>query len=67
MFIHRITQLPYKGANPAKEFGGKTREKELADKMKKEYGLIKKSRGYAILSIIDQVVQVSTKILVERL
>jgi len=42
MLIHIMTQQPYKGANPAKEFGGKTREKELTDKMKKEYELLKK-------------------------
>lgn len=42
MFIHRITKLPYKGVDPAKEFGGKNGEKELTDKMKMEFGLIKK-------------------------
>ncbi len=52
MLIHRITRLRYKGANPAKEFGGKTGE-NVAEKMKKAYGLLKKSRGYSILSIID--------------
>jgi len=43
MLIHKITQRPYKGVNPAKEFGGKTGEKYLAEKMKKDYGLLKKS------------------------
>lgn len=42
MLIHKITKLTHKGANPAKEFAGKIREKELADKIKKEYGLVKK-------------------------
>jgi len=54
MLIHRITWLPYKGVNPTKEFGGKTREKDLAVRMKRDYGLLKKSRGYSILSITDQ-------------
>lgn len=39
--IHRITKLPYKGANASKELGVKTGDKELADKMKKEFGMIK--------------------------
>jgi len=38
----------------AKEFGGKTEEKELANKMKKLYGLVKKSHRYSILSIQHQ-------------
>lgn len=41
MLINRITQLPHKGANPKKEFRGKIVEKELADKMKKDYNLLK--------------------------
>lgn len=53
MFIHRIKKFPYKGADPAKKFAGKTREKELANKMKKEYGLVKKSWGYSIMSVQD--------------
>lgn len=53
MLIQRITKLWYMGENPAKEFGGKSREKELADKMKNKFGLIKKSRGQSITSISD--------------
>ena len=45
MLIHTIKKLPYKGANEAKEFGGKTGEKDLAKMMKRDYGLLKKSRG----------------------
>ena len=41
MLIHRIMWLPHKGVNPTKEFGGKIVEKELADKMKKDYNLLK--------------------------
>ena len=43
MLIHRIIHLPYDGLNPAKEFGGKTREKDLAERMKKEFNLGKKA------------------------
>lgn len=43
MLIHRITKLPYKGANLANKFKGKSKEKELVDKMKNKFGLIKKS------------------------
>lgn len=43
MLIHKIMHLPYKGANPAQEFGGKTGEKYLAEMMKRDYGLLKKS------------------------
>jgi len=51
MLIHQITNLHYKGADPTKEFGGKSGEKYLANKMKAEYGLIKKSHRYYIHSI----------------
>jgi len=53
MIIQCITKLTYKGADPAKEFGGKSGEKELADKMKVEFGLIKNPRRYYIHSIED--------------
>jgi len=43
MLIHQIMKLPYKGANPIKEFGGKSGEKKLGYNMKVEYELIKKS------------------------
>lgn len=42
MLIHRITHLPHDGLNPAKEFGRKTWEKELAEWIKKDYELVKK-------------------------
>lgn len=53
MLIHYITKIPYKGVDLAKEFGGKTREKQLANKMKVQYGLIKKLHGYSIHFIQD--------------
>lgn len=66
MLIHRITKLPYTGANVAKKFGGKIKEKELTDKMKTEYGLVRKSHGYSIHSIVDPMVWFATQILVGK-
>lgn len=43
MLIHIITHFPCEGLNLAKEFGGKTREKDLAEIMKRYYGLVKNS------------------------
>lgn len=43
MIIHRITHLPHEGLKLAKEFGGKTREKDLVERMKKEFELVKNS------------------------
>lgn len=66
ILIHKITQLTYKGKNPAKEFGGKTREKDLGERMKRAYGLLKKSQGYSILSITGHIIQFATQILAAR-
>lgn len=66
MLIHRITHLPYKGMNPTKEFGGKTGQKDLAKRMNRDYGLMKKSQGYSILSIIDLKIQLATQVLVGK-
>jgi len=63
MLIHRITHLPHEGLNSAKEFGGKTGEKELVEHMKKYYELVKKARGYSILSINNPTIQLATQIL----
>jgi len=45
--------------DPAEEIRGKTKEKQLVDIMKSEFGLVKKSHGYSIHSIIDKVIQFS--------
>lgn len=42
MLIHRITHLSYKGLNLAKEFCKMIGEKDLAERMKKEFVLVKK-------------------------
>lgn len=49
--------------DPAKEFGGNSGEKKLDDKMKVEFGLVKKSCKYFIHSIQDQVVKFTAQIL----
>ena len=61
MLINRITNLPYKGADPTEEFVGNNKEKDLSNKMKNKFWLIKKSRGYSIHSIEDQAVQLPLK------
>lgn len=43
--IPRITLLPHSGFTPAKEFGGKTSECNLAEKMKKKFDLVKNLCG----------------------
>ena len=60
MLIHQITLLPHSGLNPAKEFGGKTSERDLAKKMKEKFKLVKKPHEYSITSITDPVVKIST-------
>lgn len=42
MLIHRIMQLPYKSVKLAKEFGRKTGDKYLTERMKRDYDLLKK-------------------------
>lgn len=43
--IHRITQLPYTGANPTMMFGAKGGEQDLTEAMKEKFKLVKKSCG----------------------
>lgn len=64
MLIHIIAHLSHEELNMAKEFGGKTGEKDLVERMKKYFDLVKKSRGYSIQSILDPRVQITTQILV---
>ena len=66
ILIHRITHLPHEGLNPAKEFGRKTSERELAEQMKKKIELIKKPHGYSITSINNPAVKIATKILARK-
>lgn len=59
MLVHKITLLLHEGLNPAKEFGEKTSERDLAEKLKKKFELIKKLHRYSITSIIDPSVKIS--------
>lgn len=60
MLIHQITFLPHLGLNPAKDFGGKTSERDLVEKMKKKVDLVKNPRGYSITHITNPAVKIST-------
>lgn len=55
--------LPHSGLNPAKEFGGKTSECDLAENMKNKFELVKELHGYSIMSITDPMVKIATQIL----
>jgi len=63
MLIHGIMHLPCEGLNLTKAFGENMREKDLVETMKRDYGLVKKLRGYSIFSITDPTIQLSTQIL----
>jgi len=67
MLIHRIILLPYQGVDPMDDFVGKSQEKRLEDQMKRDFGLVKKSRNYAISSISDGAVQFGTQILAGKI
>jgi len=53
----------YQGENPANDFVGKSKEKNLADLMRKGFGLVKKSHGYAISSILDEAMKFTTQVM----
>ena len=63
MLVHRITLLLHEGLNPTKEFGRKTSERDLAEKMEVKFELIKKLHGYSITSINNPTVKISMQIL----
>lgn len=63
MFIHRITKLPYQGVDLAQEFKGENKENKLTNRMKNEFGLMKKSHGYFICSITDKAMKFAARIL----
>lgn len=63
MLIHQITLLLDSGLNPTKEFGGKTSEHDLTEKMKEKLNLVKNPCGYSITSITNPVVKIATQIL----
>jgi len=63
MLIHWIILLPHSSLNLTKEFGGKTSECDLAEKMKKKFDVVKKLCRYSVTSINDPTVQIATQIL----
>lgn len=54
--------LPHFELNPAKAFGRKTSEHELAKKMKDKFKLMKKPCGYSINSITNPMDEVLTPV-----
>ena len=67
MLIHRITLLPHSGLHPAKEFGGKTSERDLVKRIKDKFKLVKNPHRYSISNIIDPIVKVATQILAGKI
>jgi len=66
MLIHRITLLPHSGLNSTKAFGRKMSERDLTEKMKDMFKLVKKVHKYSISSITDPAMKVDTQILVGK-
>jgi len=66
MLLHRIMNLLHEVLNLTKEFGRKTSERNLVERMKKKFELIMKPLGYSITSINDPVVNISTQILANK-
>lgn len=64
--IHRISQLPVKGNNPA-TIAGKSNDLALAEAMKAKYKLEKRNWGYVIASIKYQGVRIATQLLANKL
>ena len=67
MLIRKITTLPHQGKDPADEFVGKNKDKEMAQISKEKFGLLKKSWVYDINSIDDQGVCFVAHILVGKI
>lgn len=67
ILIHRITRLPHSRQNLAKEFGGKVGERDIIERMKEKFKLVKKLHGYSISSITYLVIKVATKILAKKI
>lgn len=63
MLIHQIMLLSHSCLNPAKDFGRKTSERDLAKMMKEKFKLVKKPRGYSTTSITNPMVEITTQIL----
>ena len=59
MLFRGITVLPYQGKKPVEEFVGKSQHKTIPKEMKKQYNIVKKSRGYEISSLNDPAVHFS--------
>jgi len=58
--IWKITKLSKQGLDPSTTFVDKTKDKKLAQQIKKEYNLVKLGRGYNIESIEDKGITFAT-------
>jgi hypothetical protein len=65
--IAYITGLPSRGEEPMQFLEDKTKEKALAEEMKKKYGTKRGSRGIIIKRISDAVTRMATKIMACKL
>lgn len=64
--IHFISQLPYKGKDPATISKGKGSDFSLTEVRKTKHKLEKKKRGYVISSMKDKAIRIATQILVGK-
>jgi hypothetical protein len=65
--IASIIRLPFWGMDPAQFMDDKTKEKSLAEEMKKKYGTDRGTRGIIIKRINDVATQLGAKILACKL
>jgi hypothetical protein len=61
--IAKITGLPTDGEKPEQYLDDKTKEKTLAEEMKKTYGTVRGSRGIIINRISEPVTRLETKLM----
>lgn len=59
--IHRISELPYKGEDPATILEGNGSDSVITEAMKKKFKMEKKKRGCTISSINEKAIHVETR------
>ena len=67
VLIVQITGLPSQGMDPTLILDDKSKEKALAEEMKKKYGIVRGKRGIIIKQIINVATQLGTNILACKL
>ena len=61
--IAQITGLPIQGMDPMLILDNKSKEKALAEEIKKKYGIASRTRGIIVKQINNAATQLGTKIL----